>query len=80
MDNISDLLKNRKISEPDDVKIIKDFIKNKFNESCSLKISKDKITIIVGNSSLAGALRENITDLRKDINLEKSISIVIGKV
>ena len=80
MDNLEELLKNKSFSEPYEIKIIKDFIKSNFNEDCLVKISKLRINIVVGNSSLAGALKEKLEALKNLLKTSKNISITIGKI
>jgi AmiR/NasT family two-component response regulator len=80
MDDIRQLLENRVFDEPSEIKIIKKFIKNSFGEECLVKVSKLNINIIVSNSALAGALKEDLEDLKKQLGSQKRISISIGKI
>ena len=80
MDNIEQLLRNRLFNEPAEIKIIKKFIRNNFDEDCSVKISRLKISIIVPNSALAGALKESLESLKNQLATPKNISISIGKI
>jgi hypothetical protein len=80
MDNIEQLLRNRLFDEPTEIKIIKKFIRNNFDEDCSVKVSRLKINIIVPNSALAGALKEKLESLKSQLATPKNISISIGKI
>jgi hypothetical protein len=80
MDNLEELLKNKSFDEPYEIKIIKNFIKSNFDDDCLVKVSKLKISIVVSNSSLAGALKENLQALKTLIKTKKDISILIGKI
>jgi hypothetical protein len=80
MDNLEEILKNRSFKEPDEIKIIKDFIKSNFDDDCLVKVSKLRITIVVANSSLAGALKEKLMSLKNQLKTTKEISITIGRI
>jgi hypothetical protein len=78
MDNLIDILKNKNYQEPDYIVKIKKFIMQKFEEECSVKLSNSSITIKVKNSSLAGALRENIVDIQNLLPSNFTVQIVTG--
>lgn len=80
MDTISELLGGHLFNEPPEIKLIKKFIQDKFEEDCSVKISTHKILIYVPNSALAGALNENLQSLKSQLNTSKVINIIIGKL
>jgi hypothetical protein len=78
MDNISDLLANRGISEPLEIKIIKDYVLNKYSEVVSVKIDLNKIVILVSSSALANSLRMDIPDIQKAIKSDQRITIYLA--
>jgi len=80
MDTISKLLENKSFNEPPEIKIIKKFVKDNFDDDCMVNISKFRITIIVGNSALAGAIKEKLQTLKNQLTTEKEISIRIRGV
>jgi hypothetical protein len=64
-DSIQDLLNNRQFKEPDEIKLIKDFVRHKFDSECSVSIHTRQVVISVDNSSLAAALRMHIKELEQ---------------
>lgn len=78
MDNISDLLANRNLSEPPEIKIIKDFILNKYDEDVAIKIEQNKIIIFASNSALANSIRMNVPEIQKICDSDKRIVIYLN--
>jgi cytidylate kinase len=78
MDNISDLLSQRNISEPPEIKIIKDFILKKYDEDVSVKIETSKIVIFASNSALANSIRMHIPEIQKVCDSDKRIVIYLN--
>ncbi len=78
MDNISDLLSRKNLSEPPEIKIIKDYIFKKFNEKATVKIEVNKIVIYVSNSALSNSIRMNIPEIQKICESDKRVVIYLG--
>ena len=78
MDSIKDLLTQKDFEQPDEIKLVKDFVKSKFDEEPKVKITKDSIIISVSNASLAGALRIHLHHLAKDLRTEKKLLLRIS--
>jgi hypothetical protein len=51
-----------------------------FEDNCLIEVSNLKIQIVVSNSSLAGALKENLESLKHQLKTKKDISIRIGRI
>lgn len=64
-DKIADLLSKRAFEEPPEVRIIKDFIRKRFDAHASVTVQERQIIIAVKGSSLAGALRMQLHQLQK---------------
>lgn len=79
MDNLSDLLARRNLSEPPEIKIIKDFVLEKYDEDISVKVEPNKIVILVNNSALASSIRMNIPDIQKACGNSKRIVIYFNR-
>ncbi|MGZ6004837.1 MAG: hypothetical protein ACXWLH_01660 [Candidatus Saccharimonadales bacterium] len=75
--SLSDLLAN-KWEEPEEIKIIKDFVRKKFNAQAGVKLQDKTIAINVDNASLAGALRLNLNELKEKLNTDKKLVIKIS--
>lgn len=77
-DSIADLLGNRDFEEPPEVRIIKDFIRKRFDAEASVTIQPHQIIIGVKESSLAGALRMHLHELKRLCATDKRLIIRIG--
>jgi hypothetical protein len=77
MDNLKDILANRKSEEPYEIKIIKDFLDNKFQSPASVSVTQNGIIIGVKGAALAGALRPYLHELKKLCGTEKRLIIRI---
>ncbi|HUD07108.1 MAG TPA: hypothetical protein VMR34_04425 [Candidatus Saccharimonadales bacterium] len=80
MDDIKTILANKKIIEPDEIKIIKDFIYKHFDSPSNILVQPRQIIIIVSSAGLAGSLRFMLTDLKKVCKTDKRFLIRIGQV
>ena len=78
MDNLSDLLAHRNLAEPPEIKLIKDFIRKKFNEEVTVKVGINKITLLVTSSALASNIRMNIPDIQSVCGSNKRIVIYLS--
>lgn len=63
MDNIADLLANRMPSEPPEIRAIKDYVQQHFNQPVHVMVRERDVVITVRSSALAGALRMRMVDL-----------------
>ncbi len=59
MDSIKEILKKRDLKQPSLMNEIKLYIKDQYDEDCSVKIINQKIIIYVSSSSLANTIRLN---------------------
>lgn len=81
MDNLQDLLGRRVPHEPPEIQIIKDFVREKFDEPVNVSLQDRQIIIIVGSASLAGALRSYTVDILAKCNTpDKRLVLRIGTV
>lgn len=63
MDNIADLLAKRRKDEPPEIRAIKDYVQQHFQQSVNVMVRERDIVITVRSSALAGALRMRTVDL-----------------
>ena len=56
MDSIGDVLGNKKFTPPDEIALIKDYVKRRYNSPCLVKLQSGNVVILVRNSALAGTL------------------------
>lgn len=76
-DSIGDLLHKRDFEEPPEVRIIKEFIRKRFDEDVSVSIRPSQIVIGVAGAALAGALRMHLHELQRLIATDKRLVIRI---
>jgi hypothetical protein len=76
-DSIADLLSKRDFEEPPEVRIIKDFIRKRFDDDVSVSIQQHQIIIGVPSSALAGALRMHLHELKRLCTTDKRLLIRI---
>ena len=67
-----------KWQQPPEIKVIKDFVRDKFNEDVDVSIGPRQINITVSGAALAGALRMHIHELQKSLKTDKKLVIRIG--
>lgn len=78
MDNLGDILGKKRLSEPPEIKIIKQFVRDKFDEEVAITVKPKHIIISAPNSALAGSLRMHIYELQQLCNTKKRLSIRVG--
>lgn len=64
VDAIGDLLPRKRFEEPEEVRIIKKFVFDKFGQTPGVTIQKNQIIITVRGAALAGALRPRLIELK----------------
>lgn len=74
---IGDILKGRKLNQPDEIQKIKDFILREFKSSASVDLTPKSIIIGVNSSALAGALRMQLHELQNQLKTDKKLVIRI---
>ena len=77
-DSLADLLGNRNFEEPQEVRTIKEFVRKRFNADVSVTMQPRQIIISVPGSSLAGALRMHLHELKKLCATDKRLIIRIS--
>jgi hypothetical protein len=64
MDSLFDLLANRDLDEPPEMRLIKDYVNKHFKESVGVTAHDREVIITVRSSALAGALRTHTPQLQ----------------
>lgn len=81
MDNLQDILAKRFTGEPPEIRIIKDYIREKFDEQVGVAVQTREIIITVRSASLAGALRAHLRDILEQCNItDKRLILRISTV
>jgi hypothetical protein len=79
MENIGDLLSKRNIpQEPDEIRLIKDYVKSEFNTDVQVAVKDDMIVITVASASLANMLRLRTMQLQAASKSRKRFVLRIG--
>lgn len=78
MDNIGDLLANKGLSEPPEIRLIKDFVQKKYDEVVSVKVEANKIVILVSSSALANSVQMDIPEIQELLKSDKRIVIYLN--
>jgi hypothetical protein len=75
---IGDLLDTSRFEEPPEVRVIKDFVTEKFQATPHVTVQQTQIIIGVPSAALAGALRMHLHQLQQLCQTEKRLVIRIG--
>ncbi len=76
-DSLESLLAGKRMSEPPEIAIIKQFVEAKFAVTPDIAISTQQITISVKGAALAGALRPYMNELKQLCSSPKRLVIRI---
>ncbi len=76
-DSIADLLADRNIEQPPEIKIIQDFVEAKFQVKPQITVGQTQIVIGVKGSALAGALRPFLVQIKDACQTDKRLVIRI---
>lgn len=77
--SIKDILDGNTFAEPEEIRIIKNYIHEHFRENAGVKIGPATIVIRVRSSAFAGTLRMYLTDIKKACKTDKKLIIRIGR-
>jgi hypothetical protein len=56
MDSLQDIMGNKNFTPPDEINVIKDYIKRRYNSPSRIKVEKTAIIISVPSSALAATI------------------------
>lgn len=62
-DSLGDLLPKQRFEEPPEVRIIKDFVQTRYQQTVGVTMGQTQITIHVASAALAGTLRTQLHEL-----------------
>ena len=78
MDSLQNILANKKFTPPDEMSLIKDYVKRKYSSPCSVKLQNGAVVVSVKNSALAGTLFLERQELISACNLQKRLVIKLA--
>lgn len=76
-DSIADLLLQKNFEEPEEVLIIKAFLRDNYKSECTVTMAQNQIIIGVKGASLAGTLRMRLHELQSLCQTKKRLVIRI---
>lgn len=74
-DSIEDIIKLKKIDEPAEFRLIKQFVEEKCGVVPRLQANKNQIIIYIPSAAMAGNLRFELHQLQKSVHQKLSIRI-----
>lgn len=77
-DALVDILAKKYDEEPRDITMIKNYVREHFQQSVAVTINNDRIIISTRASSLAGALRPHLHELSKKCQTPRRLVIRVG--
>lgn len=77
-DSIAELLGKRSYDEPEEVTIIKQFVRDRYNAAAGVTLQERQIIITVKGAALAGTLRMHLHELKSMCQTEKRLVIRIS--
>lgn len=77
-ESLGDLLAKKNLEEPDEVLIIKNFLRENYKATCQVVISPRQIVIVVQGAALAGTLRMQLHKLQALCQTQKRLVIRIN--
>ncbi|HEY1644917.1 MAG TPA: hypothetical protein VGF75_00850 [Candidatus Saccharimonadales bacterium] len=77
MDSLSAILGNKDFSEPEEITKLKGYISAKYNSTSEIRQNPKGLTIVVGSSALASALRLNMPQMKRELNISLPLTIRI---
>lgn len=77
--SLRDLLPRDKYQEPPEVKIIKDFVHDNYQQTAQVTVQQTQIIIQVKGAALAGTLRMQLHELKELTQTDKRLVIRIGQ-
>ena len=76
-DSIGDLLQKKQFDEPDELLIIREFLRENYQVTCQLTVQTRQIVIAVKGASLAGAVRMRLHELQALCQTDKRLVLRI---
>lgn len=80
MDSLADLLKAKKLAPPDEISLVKDYVKQRWQSDCTVKLDHQNVIMSVPSSALSGTIQLHRQSLMKACGIEdRKLIIRVGK-
>lgn len=76
-DSLGDLLAQKSLGEPEEILVIKTFLRENYKATCEVTMSPQQIVIVVKGASLAGAIRMRLHELQALCQTDKRLVLRI---
>lgn len=76
---MQNILGQKRFSEPDEMGVIKEYIKRRYNSGCRVKIENDTVVLGLPSSALAATVQLEKNSLIKGCGLKKRLIIRVGR-
>jgi hypothetical protein len=70
MESLREILSQKKLTKPNEIAVIKDYVRRKYKSNCSVKLQRGALIVSVPNSALAATLQLERQKLIADCNLK----------
>lgn len=74
---LGDLLPKDKYREPPEVRIIKDFVREKYGEEVDVIVRQDRIVVQAPGAALAGTLRPRLHELQDLVGPHRRLVLLV---
>lgn len=78
MDDLQSLLGKSLPAEPPQVKLLKNYVKEKYDDEASVMVTQNSYILSVKSSGLAANLQHEIPDIKRACELDKPLRIRIS--
>lgn len=79
MDSLGDILGKKAFTPPDDMEVIKDYIKRNYDSDCRIKLERGALVVSVPSSALAGTLQLERYKISQKLRLQNKLVIRVGR-
>jgi hypothetical protein len=79
MDSLQDIMGNKNFTPPDEINVIKDYIKRRYNSPSRIKVEKTAIIISVPSSALAATIYLERQTLIEHCNIKLRLVVRSGR-
>ncbi|MEX1059184.1 MAG: hypothetical protein WEC17_02020 [Candidatus Saccharimonadales bacterium] len=69
VESLRDILSGKKLAKPDEIGVIKDYVRQKYKNNCSVKLQRGVIILSVPNAALAATMQLERQKMIKACNL-----------
>lgn len=76
--SIADILGQKQYGEPEEIAVIKNYVRKELRTEVSVAVQERQIVIIVPSGAVAGALRPHLYRIAQACNTTKRVMIRIG--